>query len=246
MHLARPPSAPRHEAAHAREHQLLNSRPRRRRPAIRLTQRAVSSGAAAQCSEAPSSARQGAPAPAQPSSASPAGHQADAARLCIWRGRLVPRGTKQRTPGSTSSSTAVPGGAGRPLGRRSAPLHLARPPSAPRHQAAHAREHQLLHSRPRWRQPAIRPTQRAIASGSSGAAAQCPEAPSSAPAPALSSPTAPAGHQADVAHRLIRRGRPVPQGIKQRTSSCAVVPDGARRPSGRRGAPSRPAKRSTI
>ena len=34
-----------------------------------------------------------------------------------------------------------------------------------------------------------------------------------APAPALSSsPTAPAGHQANAAHRLIRRGRPVPQG----------------------------------
>jgi len=181
----------------------------------------------------------------------------------------VPRGTKQRMPGSTSSCTAVPYVAGRPLGRRSAPMHLALPPSAPRHQAAHAREHQLLHRRPRWRrpairpaaharehpllhsrlrrrQPAIRPTQRAIASGSSGAAAQCPEAPSSAPAPALSSPTAPAGHQADVAHRLILRGRPVPQGIKQRTSSCAVVPDGARQASGRRGAPSRPAKRSIV
>jgi hypothetical protein len=191
--------------------------------------------------EALSSARQGAPAPAQPSPASPAGHQADAARRLIRR--LPPSAPRHR---STSSCTAVPGVAGRPSDRRGAPLHPALPPGAARPQAAHAREHPLLHSRLRRRQPAIRPTQRAIASGSSGAAAQCPEAPSSAPAPALSSPTAPAGHQADVAHRLILRGRPVPQGIKQRTSSCAVVPDGARQASGRRGAPSRPAKRSIV
>jgi hypothetical protein len=229
-----------------REHQLLHSRPRRRRPAIRPTQCAVASGAAARCSEAPSSARQGAPAPTQPSPAAPAGHQAVAARCLIQCCRPVPLGTKQHTPWSTSSCTAILGGAGRPSGRRSAPSHPALPPGVPPHQAAHAREHQLLHSRPQWRRPTITPTQSAVASG---AAARCPTAPSSArrgaPAPAQPSPATPAGHQADAVRRCIRRCRPVPHGTKPRTSgstsSCTAVPGGADWPSGRRRAPSHPA-----
>jgi hypothetical protein len=147
-HPVLPPGTPRHQAAHASEHQLLHSRPRWRRSPIRPTQRAVSSGATAWGPKAPSSARQGAPAPAQQSKVASAGHQADAARRCIRCCRPVLQCTKQCTPGSTSSCTAVPGGAGRPLGRRSAPSHPALPPGAQRHQAAHAREHQLLHSRP--------------------------------------------------------------------------------------------------
>jgi hypothetical protein len=129
-HPALPPGVPAHQAAHAREHQLLHNRPRGRRPAIRPTRLAVASGAAVRCPKAPSSARRGAPAPAQPSPAAPAGHQADAVHRLIRRYHPVPKGTKQRTPGSTSSCTAVPGGASRPSGRRSAPSHPARPPRA--------------------------------------------------------------------------------------------------------------------
>ena len=108
--------------------QLLHSPPRRRPPAIRPAWQVVSSSTAARCPEASSSARQRAPAHAQPLSTAPTGHQADAARRRIRRCRPVPRGTKQRMPGSTSSCQAVPGGASRPSGRRSAPLHQALPP----------------------------------------------------------------------------------------------------------------------
>jgi hypothetical protein len=75
-----------------REHQLLHSRPRLRRPAIRPTQCADASGAAARCPTAPSRARRGAPAPAQPSLVALTGHQADAERRLIRRCRPVPRG----------------------------------------------------------------------------------------------------------------------------------------------------------
>ena len=198
-HPALPLGALRHQAAHAREHQLLHSHFRRRPPAIRPTQRAVSSGAAARCPVAPSSARQGAPAPAQPSPASPAGHQADAARLCIRRCRRCPEAPSSARQGAPAPALSF---ATAPANHQADAAHRALPPSAPRHQAAHAREHQLLHSRPRRRRPAIRPTQRAV---SSGAAAQCPEAPSSArqgaPAPAQPSPAVPASHQADAARR---------------------------------------------
>jgi hypothetical protein len=161
----------------------------------------------------------------------PAGHQADVAHRLPRRGRQVPPGTKQ----CISSSAVVPDGARRPSGRRGAPSRSARPPGAPRHQAAY----QLLRCHPQRRPPAIRPTWRTV---SPGAATRCPKAPSNAPAPPLSSPTAPAGHQANAARRLDRHGRPVPEGTKQRTISCTVVPNGARRPSGRRGAPSRLAR----
>ena len=75
----------------------------------------------------------------------PTTQQADAAHRLIRCCRPVSRGTKhQRTPGSTSSFTAVSDGASRPSGQRSAPSHPALPPGAPRHQTAHAREHQQL------------------------------------------------------------------------------------------------------
>ena len=69
----------------------------------------------------------------------------------------MPQGIKQRT----SSCAVVPDGAGRPSGRRGAPSHPARPPGAPRHQAAH----QLLRCRPRRCRPALRPTRRTVSSG---------------------------------------------------------------------------------
>jgi hypothetical protein len=166
-HPALPPGAPWHQAAHAREHQLLPSRPRWRQPAIRPTQRAIASGAAA-----------GAP---RHQTAHAREHQLlhCRSRLCqpairpmqrTEHCRPMSRRTKQRTPRSTSSSSAAFDGAHHPSGRRGAPSHPALPPNAPRHQAAHAREHELLHSRPRRRPPAIRPTQRAVASGAAASA----------------------------------------------------------------------------
>jgi hypothetical protein len=228
-HPALPPGAPWHQAAHAREHQHLPSRPRWRQPVIRPTQCTIASGAAA-----------GAP---MHQTAHAREHQLLHCRSRLCQPAIRPmqrtehcrpmsrdsRRTKQRTPRSTSSSSAAFDGAHHPSGRRGAPSHPALPPNAPRHQAAHAREHELLHSRPRRRPPAIRPTQRAVASG---AAARCPEAPSisarqGAPAPSQPSPTALAGHQANAARRLIRRCRLVPRGTKQRTpestSSCCTA-----------------------
>ena len=128
-----PPSAPWHQAAHAKEHQLQHSRP----------------GGASR----PSGRRSAPSHPALPPSAPR--HQAAHAREhqllhCRprWRRpairptqrtkhcRPVPRGTKQRTSGSTSSCTAVPRSEERRVGKecvlscrsRWSPYHPALPP----------------------------------------------------------------------------------------------------------------------
>jgi hypothetical protein len=135
-HPARPSDVLMHQAAHTWDCILRLGRFRPRPPTIRSTQRSVPSGAAARCPEVPSSARQGAPAPAQ-----------------------------------------------------------------------------LFMTTARHR-PAIRRLR--CGALSSGAAAWCPEAPISAcqGAPVLVHllTAAPTGHQADMARRLIQRGRPVLQG----------------------------------
>jgi hypothetical protein len=163
-----------------------------------------------------------APALVLSSPTAPTDHRANVVHRLGRRGCPVPQGTKQRTSSPTpalSSSPTAPAGhqadvahhlirRGRPVPQGTTPAPVLSSPTAP---TGH------------WADVALRLIRRGRPVVPQG----------TAPArPVLSSSTAPAGHRANAAHHLGHRGRHVPQGTKQHTSSCAVVPDGAHRPSG--------------
>ena len=143
------------------------------------------------------------------------------AHRLICRGRQVPQGTKAPHQLLHFNRPRRCPPAIRPTRRTISSAAAAQCPKAP---------HQLLCCRPRRRPPAIGPTWRSVSSAV--AAPRCPKALHQLDLYCRPRRRPRAGHRANAAHRLGRRGRHVPQGTKQHTSSCAVVPDGAHRPSG--------------